>query len=70
MSFGSRAAIKFLANQNGFTEEDKALIAEKFEADKICSANGTYCLKGCKFSEGEDCLRLINKKKALNGKNL
>lgn len=70
MSFGSRAAINFLANQTKITEEEKALIAEKFEEGKICSGNGTYCLKGCKFSEGEDCLRLINKKKALDGKNI
>lgn len=63
MGFGSKHAIDFIQRQNPITEEEKALVAEKFEKDKICSTNGTYCLKGCQQMEGKACLRLLNKQK-------
>lgn len=59
---GSKAAIDAAVKKLTITEEEKQLINDKFESNKICSTNGTYCLKGCKFSEGSDCQRLINKK--------
>lgn len=59
---GSKAAIDAAVKKNVITEEEKQLIEDKFDSSLICSSNGTYCLKGCKFKEGSDCQRLINKK--------
>ena len=59
---GSKAAIDAAIKNNVITEEEKQLIAEKFEPTMICASNGTYCLKGCAYGEGKDCLRILNKK--------
>jgi len=59
---GSKAAIDHAVKNNIITDEEKQLIEDKFEPKLICCSNGTYCLKGCLYTEGKDCLRLLNKK--------
>jgi hypothetical protein len=59
---GSKAAINAAAEKQKRTEEDKQFIRDNFEEDKICSANGTYCVKGCTYKEGGECQRLLNKR--------
>lgn len=59
---GSKGAIDAACKKNIVTEEEKQLIDEKFDKTLVCCSNGTYCLKGCGYSEGKECQRMINKK--------
>lgn len=69
---GSKSAIDAMAKKNKEyleSEEgqaEQARLDEIFDRNRTCSSNGTFCLKDCKFQEGGQCQRLLNKQKPKN----
>lgn len=57
---------KTYTNMKG--KPDEVVISDKYDTTNICVINGTYCLKGCNYTETEVCTKHELKRKELKDK--